>query len=311
MVQKQKSIVQTSIFGEYKKPEDRVTAALLHIIHTGGNMVIQRLFGDIFDIPSNDINVIPQSYKKNSIPDGELYCECNYHLYIESKITPNSISTPQLANHKKLANTASGHYLIYLTPDQSKPTDLVKEGVEWMDWRTIIDRLQGIVADGYADRLLEYFIEQFVLLVEHMVYAKTYMPPMDESVIIVGGHFGENVALNYHFYACQPNRKFRSSKYLAFYHQHRIKYLFEIVSQKDSVDIQKESAINKTNYFRIIEPNYSPQSRMLFQLKLVKTFSPEIKNDKTDKNGKLTAFVQGQTYTTYDKIMNTDKTSGL
>lgn len=311
MAQKQKSIAQTSIFGEYKKHEDRVTAALLHIIHIGGNMVIQRLFGDVFDIPSNDINVIPQSYQKNSIPDGELSCECYYHLYIESKIAPNSIDPTQLANHKKLSNTASGNFLIYLTPDLSKPAELVKENVEWMDWRTIIDRLKGIVADGYADKLLEYFIEQFVLLVEHTVYAKTCVIPMDESVIIVGGHFGENIALNYHFYACLPNRKFRPSKYLAFYHQHRIKYLFEIISQKDSVDIQKEPAINKTDYFKVIEPNYSPQARMLFQLKLSHTFSAEIVNNKTDKNGNSTAFVQGQTYTTLNKIMKAKTTSDL
>lgn len=311
MVQKQKSIAQTSIFGEYKKPEDRVTAALLHIIHIGGNIVIQRLFSDVFDIPSNDINVIPQSYQKNSIPDGELSCECYYHLYIESKIAPDSIVMSQLSNHKKLANTASGNYLIYLTPDLSKPDDLAKEDVEWMDWKTIIDRLKGIVADGLADKLLEYFIEQFVLLIEHTVYAKTFMIPMDESVIIVGGHFGENVALNYKFYACQPSRKFRPSKYLAFYHQHRIKYLFEIVSQKDSVDIQKEPAINKTDYFKVIEPNYSPRSRMLFQLKLSHTFSPEIVNNKIDKNGNPTAYVQGQTYTTFNKIMKAKTTSDL
>ena len=311
MAQKQKSIAQTSIFGEYKKPEDRVTAALLHIIHIGGNMVIQRLFGDVFDIPSNDINVIPQSYQKNSIPDGELSCECYYHLYIESKIAPNTIETTQLSNHKKLSNTASGNYLIYLTPDLSKPAELVKESVEWMDWNTIIDRLQGIVADGLADNLFEYFIEQFILLIDHTVYAKTYMIPKDESVIIVGGHFGENIALNFKFYACQSNRKFHPSKYLAFYHQRRIKYLFEIVSQKDSVDIQKEPTINNTDYFNKIEPNYSPQFRMLFQLKLFHTFSTAIVNDKTDKNGNPTAFIQGQTYTTLNKIMKAKTTSDL
>ncbi|MBR5434353.1 MAG: hypothetical protein IK117_07945 [Bacteroidales bacterium] len=307
---RQKTITQTSIFGEYKKPEDRVTAAFLHIIHIGGNLVIQRLFGDVFDIPSNEISVIPQSYQKDSIPDGELSCECNYHIYIESKIVCNTINESQLSSHKKLSNTAANQYLIYLTPDENKPDILEKETIEWMNWNTVINRLQGIVADGQSDVLLKYFIDQFVLLVEHTVYEKAYAIPKEQSVIIVGGRFGEKVALNYNFYACQPNRTFRPSKYIAFYHQNRIKYLFEIVCQKESVDIQKESWVDKS-YFDKIEPNYQSCLRKFFQLSLVKTFSPEIKNDKTDKNGNPTAYVQGQTYTSYNNIMNARTTSDL
>ena len=138
-----------------------------------------------------------------------------------------------------------------------------------------------------------------------------YAIPIEQSVIIVGGHFSENVALNYGFYACQPNRKFRPSKYLAFYHQNRIKYLFEIIGNvKESVDIQKEPSVQKA-YFSDFEPNYKPEPRKFFKLKLHTTFKKEIKNDKTDKNGKPTAFVQGQTYTTFDKITKASKTSDL
>ena len=39
--------------------------------------------------------------------------------------------------------------------------------------------------------------------------------------------------------------------------------------------------------------------------------SPEIQNDKVDKNGKTCAFIQGQTYTTYSKITSSTKTSQL
>ena len=309
MAKKQKTISQTSIFGEYKKTEDRVTAALLHVIHIGGDLVIRELFGDVFDIPSNEIVAIPQSYQSKSIPDGELSCECNYHLYIESKITPNSINLTQLANHKKLSNPADGKYLIYLTPDTSKPQNLVD--VEWMSWETVIDRLQGVVDDGDAAELLKYFIEQFILMVNHTVYANNYIVPQNQSVIIVGGRFGENVAYKYNFYACQPNRTFRPSKYLAFYHQNRIKYLFEIVGVKDAVDIKNESIKNKADYFSVVEPNYQPQLRKFFKLKLHTTFINDIINDKTNKNGKPTAFVQGQTYTTFNKITKASRTSEL
>lgn len=112
-----KSISNQSIFGEYKKPEDRVTAALLHVIQVGGQMVVERLFGDHFDIPSNEINVIPQSYQKQSNPDGEISCDSKYNIFIESKIVPDAINEKQLLGHMALTNPAQCRFLIYLTPD--------------------------------------------------------------------------------------------------------------------------------------------------------------------------------------------------
>ena len=53
-----REIKDISAFGEYKKPEDRVTAALLHVLNAGGQPVVERLFGDLFDLPNNDINII-------------------------------------------------------------------------------------------------------------------------------------------------------------------------------------------------------------------------------------------------------------
>ncbi len=301
-----KTIANTSIFGEYKKPEDRVTAALLHVLQNGGQSVIRELFGDKFDIPSNEINVIPQSYNKGSIPDGELSCVCNYHIYIESKITTNAINVTQMKRHKQLTNTAASQYLIYITPDKSKPNELISEDIEWMSWDEVIEILSGIEANG----ILAFLIEQFILLVKHIV-GQSISIEEKESVIIVGGRWGERIACDYNFYACQPNRKFRPSKYLAFYYQHRIKYLFEIVKKIDSIDIKTLKEVKNTEYFNKEEKNYKPEQRLYMQLKLLKKFDPEIINDKKDKKGKDTAFVQSQTYTSYTKIINAKKTSDL
>ena len=60
----EKSITDISIFGEYQQSENRVTAALLHILHLGGQPVVQRLFGDLFDIPSNRSMSLHKSKKK-------------------------------------------------------------------------------------------------------------------------------------------------------------------------------------------------------------------------------------------------------
>lgn len=316
-----KSIEYISIFGEYKKQEDRVTAALLHVLNAGGQPIVERLFGDLFDIPSNRINVITQSYQGISIPDGEISCDCKYNIYIESKIVPNAIDKTQLENHLRLTNPAENRCLCYITPDLSIPKDLMGISAGWLSWKDVIDCLQGIIADGIADRLLFFLIEQLIQLIKHIVYKEisldsqdyqSYKPISDdERVIIVGGRWGEDVALRYGFYACQENRFFMPSKYIAFYHQNRIKYVFEIEEIKESVEISTIPYVAQSDYFTKKEVNYIPQMREYMRLNLVHTCEPEILNDKVDKNGKPCAFIQGQTYTTYTKITTSTKTSQL
>lgn len=320
-----KSISNQSIFGEYKKPEDRVTAALLHVIQVGGQMVVERLFGDHFDIPSNEINVIPQSYQKQSNPDGEISCDSKYNIFIESKIVPDAINEKQLLGHMALTNPAQCRFLIYLTPDIKKPILLHHHLVEWMSWDTVLEKLVEIVEDGLTGELLKYLIEQFILLVKHLVFTKKRKDcttdvvcdndedrDKDKRVIIVGGSWGEDVALKYNVYACQPYRYFKPARYIAFYHQNRIKHLFEIIgTPKESVDLRIIKDLVKSNYFTVKEPHYAGDQRKYFKLKHVHEFSPEVKNDKTSQNGNPCAFTQKQAYTTYDKIMKATKTSDL
>ena len=132
----------------------------------------------------------------------------------------------------------------------------------------------------------------------------------EKRVIVVGGSFGEDVALKYGFYACQNNRFFRKAKYMAFAYDNRIKYLFEIENgiSKNDVDLTKESKIPQA-YFQEKEPHYNQELRELFWLKKVAEL--DIVNDTIDRRGRRTAFVQRQVYTTYDKITSAKKTSEL
>lgn len=325
-----KSITDFSIFGEYKNDEDRLTAALLQVLHYGGHPLIANLFGDTLDLPSNEVNVIPQSVQEDSRPDGEITCDCHYQIFIESKIVLNDIRDDQLKNHCKLANPSNGQYLMYLTPDDTKPQklELLSGLVEWMSWSQISAALESYLQET-TDELLVFLIRQLIILIDHIL-KKTLktrkrvanqetsttkdtrqIESADNNVIIVGGHWGENIAKNYNFYACQPNRFFYDARYIAFYHQNRIKELFRIVDKPiESIDIQTCKQISPT-YFKDAEPGYTPQQRKLFLLEHIHTFDPSIQNDKVDKNGHSCAFVQRQTYTSYDKIMAAIKTSDL
>lgn len=319
-----KDISTQSIYGEYKQPENKVTAALLQILHYGGHKVVCSVFDEL-DLPSNDINVESQVTEDETHPDGFVSCDCNYKLYIESKIVKNALNKghgyEQLEKNKKLASPDNGKHMIYITPDEDIP-NVLKDAPEitWVNWQTIVERLKGY---DTSDNLLVFLIEQFCLFVDNIVFKKNvpaqrgvsvsvenFAAEKDQRVIIVGGAWGEDVALDYGFYACQANRYFLPAKYLAFYHKNRIENLFEIEDTPVESIVLTEKFVDK-DYFVKKDINYDQTPRKYFKLKHIKRLDPVIENDSVDKNGKSCAFVQGQRYTTFDAVMNAKKTSEL
>lgn len=311
----------------YSKPEDRVTAEFLKILHYGGHELVKYLFGD-FDLPDNSVNVILQDYSnKVSRPDGRISCDCKYDILVESKITKNALNTlhgqQQLAEHLKYAASINA-FILYLTPDDTCPPQLSNiTNLVWMNWKDVLQRLKDYDS---KDRLLDYLISEFTLTIEQVVYKNVnvsrvpYLKDVettiddgkDERVIIVGGRWGEPVALKYNVYICRANRFFYPAKYLAFCYDNRINYLFEIVKDPiDSISLDKVPEITATDYLTAMEPSYNPsEMRKVFLLKLVKD-DLFIQNDSKDKNGKTCAFTQKQRYTTYNKIMSAKVTSEL
>ena len=212
-------------------------------------------------------------------------------------------------------------WMVYVTPDETIPNELngVSE-IIWINWQTIVEKLKGYET---SDNLVGFLIEQFCLFVDHIVFRNngkvsnsviTYSDEIesgkDKRVIIVGGAWGEDVALEYGFYACQEGRYFHPAKYMAFYHKNRIENLFEIEETPiESICLTPDLVGEK--YFQIKEPNYDNKPRKYFKLRHIKRFAPVIVNDTLDKNGKPCAFTYNQRYTTYDAIVSASKTSEL
>ena len=162
--------IQNINYGVYQNPEDRITAAFLQIMHYGGHKIISNLFGDLVDLPSDEISIISQSSQKKSRPDGEIKSQCHYQIFIESKIKSNSINLTQLNNHLTLVNPTQAIFLIYLTPDAQKPQALVncRSGVEWMSWDDVCSRLKNI-KDETNNELICFLVDQFILLYTDVV----------------------------------------------------------------------------------------------------------------------------------------------
>ena len=260
-------------------------------------------------LPEKSLKIETQSHIDDkdihSVPDGLISCNYAFNIYIESKLS-EAIDPTQLKNHYKLLKNDidDRNKLIYITTHTKRP-DILPEEILWTNWTTLMDILNDYQQDD-SNPVLTYLIEQFELLI-------TSLGLYDDSnnrVIIVGGRWGEPIALEYGFYACQGGRSFKNSKYLAFYHSQRIKYLFEIEKKIENADIKEQKDV-PDEYFDQKEPNYKKEERTFFKLKLVEEFSPAIKNDTFSKNGRRVAFTQGQTYTTLDKIKEAKVTSKL
>lgn len=302
-------ISSRSIFGDYGQKENRVTAAFLHVIKQGGEDLINHLLdAKKKELPDSAIHVDTQPKGKGSRPDGLVSCDFRFRYYFESKTYREFWKIPhdvqQLNEHRNL-EAHDNACLVYITPDDVKPA-ILNDDELWYNWTEVCNLLHNYETEN-KDPLLQYLIGQFVLLIENLKLYDTSAT----RVIIVGGRWGEPVAKTYGFYACQPNRFFLPARYMAFYYNHRIKYLFEIKGTPvEAVDIQKHSAV-PANYFIEKESTYKPEMRKLFQLNLIQEFNPEIQNDSKDKNGNLCAFVQRQKYTTLDNILAARYTSQL
>lgn len=295
-----------SIFGEYDGTENRVTAALLHIVRLGGEPLLRYLLGAANELlPDSEIRISTQVSQQNgcnSVYDGIISCDFSFKYIIESKLEVNALGANQVKKYHDNIDNEENVHLLAITPDNKMPQTLYA-GDLWINWTTVVETLQSYI-DEEQNELLKYLIDQFVLLLSNLnVYDKDWK----QRVIIVGGSFGEPVALKYNFYACQNNRFFRRASYLAFAHHNKISNLFRIVDgPKNDIEI---STVVDPSFFPVFEPNYKQESREYFKLEWVKNLN--ITNNNTDKNGRRCAFVQRQTYTTLDKISNAKFTSEL
>lgn len=301
------NIASHSVFGEYSGKENRVTAALLHILNKGGEPLLRYVLGVANEnLPDNEIKIDTQktntTSSKKSVFDGLISCDFKFDYIVESKVDRNPLTSAQVLQYHQ--GYSGSHKLFALTSDTVIPSCL-NPGDIWLNWTSLVDALR-MYNEENEDEILSYLIEQFILLLNNL----NLYDEWEKRVIVVGGSFGEDVALRYGFYACQNNRFFRKAKYMAFAYDNRIKNLFEIENgtSKNDVDLTKESRIPPA-YFQEKEPHYNHELRELFWLK--KEADLDIVNDTIDRRGRRTAFVQRQVYTTYDKIIEAKLTSEL
>jgi len=304
-------IEDISIFGEYSQPENKVTAAFLQICKVGGEQLIRRLTKEIgILIPNSEIEISSQVKRGETVPDGLLESNFSFKLFVESKIKKNSVNSKQLEGHKKNIKP-DNDFLLYLTPDESKPENL--KDTFWASWKDVdlifADYLQTSQIDNKP--LLEFLIGHFHTLLDNLDLLDSKWDLNNDRVLILAGSWAEGVALKYNYYMGQNKRSFRPSKYLAFYINGEIRYYFEILkAPEEDVDL-RERSLEFGEYLKTAEPNYSGEVRQIIKLSEAYPIKP-ILNDTMDKNGNPCPFTYGQPrYTTLSDLKSASRTSEL
>lgn len=305
-------IEDQAVFGCYSQNENKVTLALLKILERAkGDSLLRNLIelADGEDLPDNQILLESQvtDTAEHSIPDGKISCQYAFQYFIESKLSED-IPAKQLQQHLETVRKTPNAHLIYITQHSQRPKELMEhKDVLWTNWTKVTECLRSYEDDN-NDPVLKYLIEQFELFVR----SNNVYDDSENRVLIVGGNFAEDVALKYNFYACQANRSFRNTGYIAFLRKKKISYLFKIVGEvKDSVNLREEPEIVPPSYFDEVEPDYQGTPHKLFKLERVEEFEGPIDDDSVGRNGKHCAFVQRQAYTTLEQFMDAKVTSDL
>ena len=313
-----------SVFGNYSKTEDKVTAALLQILKAGGAEFISSFIGKIDDIefPSNEINIVTQTKENHNVYDGLLECDFSFRVFIESKIKNKSVDDVQLKGLIENAKSAPNSYIIYITTDNEPPKELKQKFKEveqlfWLNWAGVMEILKDEDIRPKSE-ILPFLINEFEKLIDHLKLIDT----PENRVQISAGSRAEPIAKKYHFYACQNNRGRKESGYLAFYRNKAIKTLFIIDDVENDVDLNDIAKNNDKvrQYLDEKEPNYQGDKRQFYKLREVTVEDleslkieevPEI-NIVHETKGRGKAYTMGAfRYTTIDKFIKAKTTEEL
>lgn len=313
-----------SVFGNYSKTEDKVTAALLQILKVGGTEFISNFIGKIDDIefPSNEINIVTQTKENHNVYDGLLECDFSFRVFIESKIKNKSVNEKQLDGLIENAKSAPNSYIIYITTDNEPPKELKQKFKEveqlfWLNWAGVMEILKDEEIRPKSE-ILPFLINEFEKLIDYLKLIDT----PENRVQIAAGSRAEPIAKNYHFYACQNNRGRKESGYLAFYRNKAIKTLFIIDKVENDKDLREIAKNNDEvrQYLDEKEPNYQGDKRQFYKLREVTVKDLEslkieevpVINIVHETRGRGKAYTMGAfRYTTIDKFIKAKTTEEL
>lgn len=333
------------IFSTYQTKENQVTSTILAVFERLNSATVTKILQVLMEDSVDElIKYENQAGSTQSRPDGRIKGLFDYVL--ETKIVSNAIDIKQIENHYNGLEYGFSKLLV-LTPDQEEPPilekfkedlDLEEERIIWVNFDEIIEAINSVIEDSLLlldrEKFLLLELKEFIIsqdLISEDYSRKALIVPAGRAWGFYGKHF---------IYKCQANRTFQPVSYMGFYADKEIKPIFPKVIgfiesfniQKDNIDdadikipgngSREEEKQRKIVKERLIEFKHSLQDSewdesskyiVLSTIDSSDTFriAHPIKNDKRAYTGKITPFVQRQTYLNIDELANKRTTSEL
>lgn len=311
-----------SIFSTYSTGENRVTSSILAVLKSLSLQITEPLLGAIMEISEFELMTFqnqPKS-KNGSVPDAVIFSSIK--MLLETKIVKNAVSKEQLVRHLSgLDGNEITKILLVLTPDQIEPKEISEINDERVVWSSFEDLYQAIENILNETKLVISEREEFLLKNLQSFFLEEGLLPSENNVLIIPA---KNAWPDYEMvsaYVCQAERSFQAATHLAFYTKGTIKKhvpkILKIYESEEFTNRQPndplESIVNtlliegrrkEGKYYKVITLSSINDSQTII-------LDNEIINDKTDKSGAITAFVQNQTYVSLKSLKSAQKTSDL
>jgi hypothetical protein len=313
----------TTLFSTYSAGENRITATIIAVLRSLSLNRIERLLGALTE-QSEFVLVSFENQPSRGgagVPDAEVSSSCR--ILIETKVTRNALKREQLERHLKRLNLAKEAFrcLLVLTPDESRPPELMHFSDERLFWTSFAALDQAI--DGMLDDKKEVVSEResFLLRELQAMLTEEGLLGFEKDTVIVAASRAWDEYERLPLYVCQPGRSFQNVDHIGFYKDNQICPLIpEILDRKDRVRLEHggdKSELGRT-IDQLIEsglrkPDAEYKVFLLSGPKDPRTIRlPEpIVNDLRSDSGRRIAFTQGQRYVKLDNLRRFKLTSEL
>ena len=315
-------MAKNPLFSTYKQGENRVTSSMLAVFERIDlsllETILQEASGESSLQMVSFLNQPPG--KGHSVPDALISARFAY--YFEVKTARNAVSANQLSEHlASLTDEVGEDRLFVITPDPEQPAPITAAAdprIVWFNFRSLHDAIDSvttkpaaIIAEQARFLLAEL---QDLLVVEGLVD--------NDDVVIVAARVAYGEYLEYSAYICQAERAFKAGlTHMGFYVRGAIQvHVPHIHRVEDHVSFTDEEAAARKGsqpedelIGQIIERTLAANTRepgQQYQIFLLSgpedadtvQLTQAITNDTVSAKGRITAWVQGQRYTSLAKL---------
>ncbi|HEY1774689.1 MAG TPA: hypothetical protein VGG41_00890 [Solirubrobacteraceae bacterium] len=311
-------MAKNALFSSYRAGENRVTASMLAVFERIDIGVVERLLAAAtgesalpFVSFANQI-----AAKAGSVPDASI--SASFRYLFEVKTVRDALGRRQLEQHLDHLDGGFAHERLFvLTPDPAEPSLITQLGdsrLTWLNFHGLDQAIDEILHDE-----TELLAEQtrFLLYELRSLFSQERLISQEDAVVVAARNAYPEY-LRTASYVCQAGRAFREGiDYMGFYYRGAIQpQIARIRARRDNVVFSAAAAQELATgedsldreIARLVSDLLQTSQRSegeLYQVFLLSEHDSdgtlrlpsEIKNTKTDRNGKPWAWTMNQAYT--------------